>query len=346
VNRKFLAALASTVLLIGCTSGASSSVSTSTAPPAPASSAPSASAAALKLCAAKATTSNGFDAGTLDGFKQEAAALGASFAFADAKEDANTQIQQLTDMITSGCSGIAVHSASAKALGDGIRNLNATIPIITFDRLVDPPYGGTSGANPRLHVGWSELDLAKITGDLVVAACKTRNPCNLILMTGVAGSSPSIFRTKGVVDAVAANPNIKMIDQQPDNWDPQGAATLTESLITKHKDIDVIVNYNDGAALAIVSTLKQNNRFQGKNGQVQVIGNGGSKAGLASISAGEMFGTAYVGPVSYAKKAFDILKDIIDGKTVTTEDVDGRPTVLLPVGAVTKDNAAQYPGEW
>lgn len=316
----------------------------------------------LKLCAAKATTSNGFDAATLEGFREQAATLGAEFAFADAEEDANTQIQQITDMITAGCSGIAVHAASAKALGDGIRNLNASIPIITFDRLVDPPYGGQDGANPRLHVGWSELDLARITGDLVAAACEGRDPCNLVLMSGVQGSSPSIFRTQGVKDAVTANPNIKLIDEQPDNWDPQNAATLTESLIAAHPQIDVIVNYNDGASLAIVEVLKQNDRFSGPNGQTQVIGNGGSQAGLASILAGEMFGTAYVGPKSYAHDAFDILKMIIEGETVETVEVCDdpdpaaspaasagatcRPTVLLPVTMVTKDNAADYPGEW
>jgi ribose transport system substrate-binding protein len=181
-------------------------------------------------------------------------------------------------------------------------------------------------------------------------------------MSGVQGSSPSIFRTQGVRDAVAANPNIVLIDEQPDNWDPQNAATLTESLIAAHSDIDVMVNYNDGASLAIIEILKQNDRFEGANGQVQVIGNGGSQAGLDSIIAGEMFGTAYIGPKSYAHTAFDILKDIIDGEPVETVEVcddpsasegaeteaplECRPTVLLPVTMVTAENAAEYPGEW
>lgn len=339
-----------TIVAAACSSGSTPSASAAAASaPASASASqvavasPSTSGKKLKLCASQATNSNPFSAAEATGFKDEAAALGADYSSAIADEDANKQLQQITDMITAGCDGIVVVASSAKAIGDGIRGLNAKIPIITADRTVDPPYGGMGGANPVLHVGWSDPKLGEITAQLVVKACEGKDPCNLIIEQGTLGSTPEIARTKAVQAAVAAHPNIKLLDMQPNNFDPGVATTLTESLIAKYPKIDVITTYNDAASLAVISVLKQNNRFDG----VKVIGNGGSKAGTESIAAGEMFGTAWVSPSGAAKVAFQALADLIKGKTpANMATVDGLPTAVYDVVEVTKDNVAQYPGDW
>ena len=80
---------------------------------------------------------------------------------ADATEDADKQTQQIRDFVTAGCTGLIVQAVDATATAVAVREARKPpIPVITGDRFVDMPYGGPSGANPKVHVGWSTSSAA------------------------------------------------------------------------------------------------------------------------------------------------------------------------------------------
>ena len=79
---------------------------------------------------------------------------------ADATEDADKQTQQIRDFVTAGCTGLIVQAVDATATAVAVRESQLAIPVITGDRFVDMPYGGPSGANPKVHVGWSTSSAA------------------------------------------------------------------------------------------------------------------------------------------------------------------------------------------
>lgn len=281
----------------------------------------------------------------INAVKAKASDLGVEVVFADAKDDANTQTEQVSSLIVSGVDGIVLvptdtvgPKAAVAAAAD------AKIPLITSNRILETTYGGVDGAVPSFHVGFDDVKLGELQGEMLIEACGDKNPCNVVQLMATLGSSPQVQRTQGLDTAIEGHKSVTILDRQADNFDANKAVELTSTYLQKYDHIDVLVSQYDEMATAAARTIKE----AGRSDEIKVLGLGGSKNGIDAVTAGTLLGTVWVSPALDGTTALESMLAVLkgDAASLTTEVVNGIPTVGVPATKVTKDNVANYPGEW
>jgi ribose transport system substrate-binding protein len=116
---------------------------------------------------------------------------------------------------------------------------------------------------------------------------KTPGKGKILAIQGELANSAAINRFKGLQKALVENPGIELLDDQSGAWNPQKALTITESWLSKYKDIDGIWVANDGMALAVIQALKA----KGLNGKVKVVGIDAIDDALTAIKDGDLVAT-------------------------------------------------------
>ena len=77
---------------------------------------------------------------------------------------------------------------------------------------------------------------------------------------GALGHSGAQGRAKGFHQVIDGNANIKLLDEQPADWDVTKVARIWESLLTQYPDIKGAFFHNDDMALAAHNVMKAKNR--------------------------------------------------------------------------------------
>jgi ribose transport system substrate-binding protein len=275
--------------------------------------------------------------------RDAAAKLGVDATFSDAKGDANTQNDQVNSLLVGGAKGIVIASVDPKANASVAQAATDSGAIlITGNRTIEAKYGGVGGANPRVHVGFNDIAIGKMQGELVIQACKDIDPCQVVLQEGTLGSTPQIQRTQGLMEGIKDAKNVQVIDKQSNDFDPTKAVEVTQTLLQKHPKIDIMLAQTDPEAVAAARVIKE----QGRQDKIKVIGIGGSKDGTAAVTSGALFGTVWVSPKQDATAAVETLVHLLRKEDVKIAAGGDRPTVQVDAVKVTKDNVTQYPGEW
>ena len=281
----------------------------------------------------------------LQGAQAEAEKLNVDLTITDAKNDAQTMNDQVNTMIVGGIKGLAVAAVDTTANKSAAQAAtDANIPMITSNRTLDLKYGGVGGANPIVHTGFNDYQMGGFQGDLLIKACEGKDPCNVALQVGTLGASPQIDREKGLMDKIASTPSIKIVMRETNSFDPVKAADVTQTMLQKSKDISFMLCQTDPEALAAATVLKE----QGLEGKIGVIGIGGSKEGVEAVASGKMFGTVRVSGADDGGTSLRTLYSVVTNKGADLKvDTSGdRPTVIVDALVITKDNAADNPGDW
>ena len=110
----------------------------------------------------------------------------------------------------------------------------------------------------------------------------------IVALGGIESNVPAIERKAGLEEALAANPDVKLLDMQVANWSATEALEKTNAWLTQFGDeIGGIWAANDDMALAAVEAL----RADGRAGKVPVTGIDGIQLAVEAIQKGEMAGT-------------------------------------------------------
>ena len=106
----------------------------------------------------------------------------------------------------------------------------------------------------------------------------------IIAIGGIISTTAAIERKKGLDQALAANPNIKLLDFQVANWKSTEAFDLTGNLLTRFGDqIKGIWAANDDMGTGALEAL----RAEGLAGKVPIVGVDGIKAAVDAVRKGE-----------------------------------------------------------
>src|SRR3954453_6717407 len=105
---------------------------------------------------------------------------------------------------------------------------------------------------------------------------------------GILSNIPAIERKEGLDMALAANPDVKLLDLQGANWSATEHLAKTNAWLTQYgDDIKGIWAANDAMALSAVEAV----RADGRAGKVPVTGIDGIQLAVEAILKGEMAGT-------------------------------------------------------
>ncbi len=154
-----------------------------------------------------------------------------------------------------------------------------------------------------------------------------------------------IERDRGAFEVLDANSAINVIDKQTNDFQQSKAIELTDQLLVKHPSgsIDVIGVHDDASAVGVVTSVER----AGRQDEINVVGVGGSMEGVDAIAEGRMFGTVWVSPRLDGILALEAAVALLNSEVPEgLAEIEGRPTVPVPIVQVTIDNVADYPGEW
>ena len=106
----------------------------------------------------------------------------------------------------------------------------------------------------------------------------------IVALGGMISTTAAIERKKGLDEALAANPNIKLLDFQVANWKSTEAFDLTSNLLTRFGDeIKGIWAANDDMGVGALEAL----RAEGLAGKVPIVGVDGIKSAVDAVRSGE-----------------------------------------------------------
>jgi ribose transport system substrate-binding protein len=178
---------------------------------------------------------------------------------------------------------VAVHPAASDALIDGSDAVLAKgWPLVVMDtRLIQDPdafanYGHLTYLEPdNIYMGFTVAnELFKALG----------GEGEVVHTQGQLGHTGAQGRAAGFKLALEAYPNIKVVDEQPGNWQPEVVAPLWQDLLTRFPNIVGGFFHSDDMAVAARAVIDS----AGKRDQVKIVGVDGLKNACEAIINGDM----------------------------------------------------------
>ncbi|MCP3818421.1 substrate-binding domain-containing protein [Streptomyces sp. A3M-1-3] len=257
--------------------------------------------------------------------------------YANAKQDATLQTQQVDTMITNKVDALIVDAVDSKAIAGSVKKAkDAGIPVVAFDRLAEGPIDG--------YTSFDNEEVGHVQGKALLDALGDKAKGGQIVMMNGAITDPNaaLFK-KGAHAELDGKVNVgKEYDTK--EWKPENANANMEAAISalgKDKIIGVY-SANDGMAGGIITALKA----AGFAKLPPVTGQDAEIAGVQRIVAGEQFASVYKPYAPEAAAAAEMAVALAKGEkldSIAKEKVDsptnkGIPSVLVPVVSLTKDN--------
>ncbi|MFJ2443010.1 MULTISPECIES: substrate-binding domain-containing protein [unclassified Streptomyces] len=258
--------------------------------------------------------------------------------YANAKQDATLQSQQVDAMITNKVNVLLIDAVDSKAIASSVQKAkDAGIPVVAYDRLAEGPIDA--------YTSFDNEEVGRVQGKALLEALGSKARSGEIVMMNGAVTDPNaaLFK-KGAHAELDGKVKIgKEYDTK--EWKPENANANMEGAISalgKDKIVGVY-SANDGMAGGIITALKG----AGFATLPPVTGQDAELAGVQRIVAGEQFMSVYK---SYPREAEigaemavalakgEKLDSLTKGVTVDSPTIKGVPSVLVPVVSLTKDN--------
>lgn len=197
----------------------------------------------------------------------------------DGQLKSDKQIADIEDMIAKKVDAILVAANQSPTLVPVLQEAkDAGIPVIAFDRTL------TDKSVEVCEVINDDVTAGKTCAQLLTEGMGETG--DIAILEGVSGSSITVERQNGFMDAIKAYPGINIVADQSANYQRVQAVDLFENILQAHPDIKGVFCHNDEMALGVVKVLKD----AGITG-VTVVGIDGQKDALEAIMAGDMYGT-------------------------------------------------------
>ncbi|MGW3661581.1 substrate-binding domain-containing protein [Streptomyces sp. NPDC005141] len=255
--------------------------------------------------------------------------------YANAKQDASTQNQQVDTMITNKVDVLIVDAVDAAAIKSSVQKAkDAGIPVVAYDRLAQGPISA--------YTSFDNKTVGKTQGTALLEALGSKAKSGKIVMMNGSVTDPNAAQFKaGAHEVLDGKVNVgKEYDTK--EWKPENANANMEAAISAlgKKNIVGVYSANDGMAGGIITALKA------AGIKVPVTGQDAELAGVQRILAGEQFMSVYKPYAPEADAAAELAVALAQGKsldTVAKDKVDSPtdkqiPSLLVPVTSLTKDN--------
>jgi ABC-type sugar transport system substrate-binding protein len=249
--------------------------------------------------------------------------------------DSGTQVQYFSQAIAEKPDLIVLAVDDTKATVVPIEQAKqAGIPVLAFDGPTDP-----SVAGDVMSVLSNNQVLGEYAAQNLIQGLKAqgRTSGKVIVLTGTKSMLVTQDRMTGFDQVMSTAPQYKVVAQEDANWDPTLSGQDAQQLLAKYGCGGVQAAYGmaDYMALPIIQAAKQAGcAVGGKNGLI-VTGSNCFKAGIQSIQAGQLYGTATEDPISIANQTASYATKFLSGKNPPQHEV-------VQEYRITAANVGQY----
>ena len=191
----------------------------------------------------------------------------------------------MRDLLARGVDAVLLSPVESAALMPAARAvMSEGMPLIVMDR--DVPTEKT------LFIGQSNVTMGEQVAE--VMAKDLGGSGNIVVITGLKGSSPAVDRDKGMKNVLEAHPDIKVLAVGDGEWIREPAVPIMEDFLTAYPNIDAVFAHAEelswGAQLAIARASRCGDHIKQYTFD-------GSNAGFKSVKAGTFQSRRQLHPV-------------------------------------------------
>jgi ribose transport system substrate-binding protein len=249
--------------------------------------------------------------------------------FADAAQNNAKQVADVENFLQQGIDLLIISPNEAAPLTDVVAKACAQgVPVIVLDRKVN-------GDQFTMWIGADNQAIGKLAGEYAANYCteKNLNPCNIIEIRGLEGSTPAKERGDGFREGIAGNPNATIIASQNADWLREKAIPVSQAMFQANPDVNVVYSHNDPMAEAAIISAQNAGLNLDDMLFIGIDGLPTPDGGIRSVLDGRIDVT-YVYPTGGAQ-AIDYTVQILEEGTIPP------PEVILETEQVTPDNAQE-----
>jgi inositol transport system substrate-binding protein len=269
--------------------------------------------------------SDQFQVYMMEGMKEAAAKYpDIEFVYQDAKYDANTQMNQMENLIVRRADAIVVMPVDAKASVPMVQQaVDAGIPVISVNRKLE---------NQEVAVSYAGSDSVE-SGEILMQqmAKLLGGKGNIVILEGGMGHEPQILRQQGIMNILANYPDIKIVADQPADWYRDKGMAVMENWLQADLKIDAVVAHNDEMAIGALIAAED----AGVADKLLIAGIDATPEALEFVRAGKLAFTVFQDAKGQGRASIDTAVKVVRGETVPKE-------VMIPYELVTKDQADEY----
>ncbi len=254
--------------------------------------------------------------------KEKCEAWGWTYEIFDAKQDANTQIDQVRSIISQGFDAMTIQAADMAALAPVVGEA-AQAGIIVVDH-----YGFTNEQVPtdsiyQVLFGQKEAGILQAEEYIKLAGEEGK----VAIIAGLTGADNAMQRTAGFEEVLKKYEGIEIVDTQYCDWDTQKAQTAAENILTAHPDLKAFLVQDDGMSKGVWNAIEA----AGKQDTCKIASQGFYEWSKEYIKSDKFMFTITYPAGFFSRDAMDVIKAVVDGETV--EHVK-----YLGMELVTKEN--------
>jgi len=247
--------------------------------------------------------------------------------FADAAQNNTKQVADVENFLQQGIDLLIISPNEAAPLTDVVaKAYDKGIPVILIDRKV-------LGNKYTMWIGADNKKIGQEAGQYTADWCKRKgsDPCRVLEIRGLEGSTPAKERGDGFREGIKINPAVKIIASQNADWLREKAVSVSQAMLQANPSVDVVFAHNDPMAEAAFISAQNANRDVSKMLFVGIDGLATPDGGINSVKAGRL-GVTHVYPTG-GQQAIDYAVQILEKKQTPPK------SVVLQTEQVTKANA-------
>jgi simple sugar transport system substrate-binding protein len=227
--------------------------------------------------------------------KEAARKAGVTLKFADAQQRQENQVKAIRSFIAQRVDVIAFSPVVESGWDTVLREAkNAHIPVILTDRAVKV-------SDPSLYtsfIGSDFVEEGRRAGRWLVDYAKKhpKQKFNIVELQGTVGSAPAIDRKTGFMEAIAADPQLKIIRSQTGDFTrAKGKEVMEAFLKSEGKNINVLFAHNDDMAIGAIQAIEEAGLKPGKD--IIIVSIDGVKGAFQAMMQGKLNVTVECSPL-------------------------------------------------
>jgi ABC-type sugar transport system substrate-binding protein len=250
-------------------------------------------------------------------------------------QDSATQVQYFNQAIAEKPALIVLAVDDTKATVVPIEQAKrAGIPVLAFDGPTDP-----SVADDVMSVLSDNEQLGEFAARNLIQGLQAqrRTSAKIIVLTGTKSMLVTQDRMVGFDKVMATAPRYQVVSEQDANWDPALSGQDAQQLLAKYGCAGVQGAYGmaDYMALPIIQAAKQAGCAVGGKAGLVVTSSNCFKAGIQSIQAGQLYGSATEDPITIADQTAKYVTEFLSGQHPPRHET-------IQEARITAQDVAQY----
>lgn len=242
----------------------------------------------------------------------------------DAKNDVNTQIDNVESLIEQGCQAIFISIVDSES-GAVFKEMTekAGIPLIAVNTGFD---------EADYFIGTDDVQAGEMEAEAVAEALGGKG--DVVILQGYYGTEATAKRTQGNENVLKNYPDINIIRTEGGSWDRAESMSTVETWINSSEKMDAIIANSDEPAIGAILALEAAGYEK-----IPVAGIDANDDALTFIKEERLLASVSQSPKANGETALEVALQVLDG-TYTGDKV-----IYVDVELVTKENVDEYINE-